>query len=335
MSTVAKDSDVYSLRPEEPRTSNKTFCRGCGEVRGGGFCQVCGVDLDTGDLVGVPREHPNPREQHRDLLGDSDSDSDLEPIDPADPDPGAVGAVPAAFEALAPDPDQPVGYQPLRAFDPHHAPDSTLEMLHRASKEGLAGLAPPLLYLPLTFLPITFQTVPWVNEPFPWPGQAMATYVLGFCLLERTRSAREEAVQFNVLELGGTLWRTLIFIFPLLTALGSLPYGETWEALLLIPPLVVLLPLLLGALATDCWGELTPRALFISYRETPNYTPTAVVSSLALVVSLAAIWAFPLENALPRALVAVAGATLAGAVIGCARRDAEILSLQGEKAYRD
>ncbi|MGE0710146.1 MAG: hypothetical protein AB7N76_07400 [Planctomycetota bacterium] len=220
-------------------------------------------------------------------------------------------------------------WSPLRTFDPHEAPTGWGEVLHRGLRHGV--LNPILLvYAPLASVPLFAQRVPWVNHPLPWPGQALSTFVLCFCLLERARAAKAAEREMDVLDAASLLWRVLVFLFPLALGVGTLPPS----AYAVIPVLLLLFPLLLGAMASDVWGEFHPRALWAAFWETPNYLATAVLSGLALAGATWGVWAFPDGQAFLRGSLGVLGFALAGAIIGAARRDAELLG-DAQSYYTD
>ena len=80
-----------------------------------------------------------------------------------------------------------------------------------------------------------------------------------------------------------------------------------------LPTLVVL-----GALATNSWGEMAPKGLWNAYSETPHFWANAVWCALFVGLGMAAVWAFPEESGAWRGVVAAMGFALGGAVAGAA-----------------
>lgn len=305
------DDSEYELAPEPARETGRAFCKLCGQWRGGITCHTCGVDLDTGDLLMPP----------------SDSDVALSDSDELDPEnlpqlteAELAAALPFGVDAHG---ENPTAYKAPIEYGPRDVPESAPELLIRGFKEALQGYVAPVTYLPLCVLPLGFQRIPWANEAFPWPGQALATFVVAFALLERARSAREEASTLDIMEMGGNLWRTLVFMFPVLLGAGTAVHGSV-PGLIAFAVLLLLLPLFLGAMATHSWGEVSPKGLWISAKVTPNLLTMTVLSSGCFAAAMAAIWAFPDGNSLYRGTIAALGASLCGALAGASRLDAEI-----------
>jgi len=216
-----------------------------------------------------------------------------------------------------PPPPAPVG--PLRTYDEYRVPDTTKEIFVRALVLG--GLSPVLLvYFPLAAVPLFVKHAPWTGELLAWPGMAGCTFVMTFALLERARTVFQDEDNLDPLAIPGLLFRVLVFFFPLMLGVGSMP-STAW---LVIPPMILLLPLVLGALGTDVWGEITPVGLWNALRVTPNYGVTIVLNALVLGVGLWAVWGFPEGPALPRAAVGLFASGFAGGLAGAARRDAEL-----------
>ena len=247
--------------------------------------------------------------------------SDLELVEESDDE------RPSAFEAddveFVPPPGGPPpapSKGPLRVFDPHEAPETVPEIILRGAREGVAAPI-VVLYMLVASPPLIVQKMPWVEQPLPLPGQALCSFVLCFCLLERARSSKFAEREMDVLDMASLLWRTLLFLFPLALGLGNMPPS----AYVVAPLLLAGLPLLLGTLAADVWGEFHPVALWAAFWETPNYLATALCSGLALAGGMAVIWAMPNGSWWIRGPIAVLAFGFAGAVIGAARRDAELL----------
>jgi hypothetical protein len=217
-------------------------------------------------------------------------------------------------------PEEPTKRSPLRIYTPHEAPDGWVGIVARGLQEGVVNPI-VLVYAFCGSLPLFAQRVPWVDQPLPWPGQAMCSFMLCFCLLERARASKHAEREMDVIDLPSILWRTLVFLFPLALGVGSLPLS----AYAVIPVLFLFLPLFLGTMASDVWGEFHPRALWAAFGETPNYLATAVVSGLALAAGTWSVWGFPDGQAFLRGIGATLTYAFAGAVIGAARRDAELL----------
>lgn len=216
-----------------------------------------------------------------------------------------------------PPPARPAG--PLRVFDKYRIPESVNEIVARALKLG--GLSPVLLvYLPVACVPLFIKRAPWVDTPLAWPGQAGCTFVITFALLERARTVFLDESNVDPIAIPGLLLKVLVFFFPVMLGVGSMP----WTAWLVIPPLVLALPVILGAFATEVWGELTPPGLWNAWRVTPNYAATVLLNTLVLGLGMGAVWAFPDGPALPRAVAGLFAAGFCGALAGSARRDAEL-----------
>tara|TARA_R110002096_G_scaffold281102_1_gene475230 strand:+ start:67 stop:825 length:759 start_codon:yes stop_codon:yes gene_type:complete len=250
----------------------------------------------------------------------SGEDSDLELVEEEERADDSSEEV--AFDELGaqyptgPPPPPPVG--PLRTYDEHRVPDTTKEIFARALVLG--GLSPVLLvYFPLAAIPLFVKHTP-TGEVLAWPGMAGCTFVMTFALLERARTVFQDEDNLDPLAIPGLLFRVLVFFFPLMLGVGSMP-STAW---LVIPPMILLLPLVLGALGTDVWGEITPPGLWNALRVTPNYGTTIVLNALVLGIGLGAVWGFPEGAAIPRAAAGLVAAGFAGALAGAARRDAEL-----------
>jgi hypothetical protein len=250
----------------------------------------------------------------------SGEDSDLELVEEDESAEGDLPFDPDAIEVefpTGPPPPPPVG--PLRTYDEYRVPDTAKEIFVRALVLG--GLSPVLLvYLPLAVVPLFVKHAPWTGELLAWPGMAGCTFMMTFALLERARTVFHDEDNLDPLSIPGLLFRVLVFFFPLMLGVGSMP-ATAW---LVIPPMILLLPLVLGALGTDVWGEITPMGLWAAFRVTPNYVVTVVMNALVLGIGLGAVWGFPEGPALPRAALGLFSAGIAGALAGAARRDAEL-----------
>lgn len=246
-----------------------------------------------------------------------DSDLDLvEDDEDEDSDELSVEEIEAQFPGGPPPAPAP---GPLRTYDEYRVPDTPKEIFVRALVLG--GLSPVLLvYFPLALVPLFVKHAPWTNQLLAWPGMAGCTFVMTFALLERARTVFQDEDNLDPLAIPGLLFRVLIFFFPLMLGVGSMPI----TAWLVIPPMILLLPLVLGALGTDVWGELTPMGLWNAFRVTPNYGVTILLNALVLGIGLGAVWGFPEGPALPRAVAGLVSAGFAGALAGAARRDAEL-----------
>jgi hypothetical protein len=97
---------------------------------------------------------------------------------------------------------------------------------------------------------------------------------------------------------------------PVLAIAGSIPF-------------LFLFPALLGAFICDSWSELSPTRVKDALFESPHYFKTTFFSMLALTGALAAIWLPDESSPFWRVPLAIVGGTLAGALIGLLRRDAE------------
>lgn len=245
---------------------------------------------------------------------ESGEGSDLDLVE-AGPDEDSSDEVYVDFPTGPPAPPKP---GPLRTYDEHRVPDTTKEIFARALMLG--GLSPVLLvYLPLAAVPLFVKHTP-TGEVLAWPGMAGCTFVMTFALLERARTVFHDEDNLDPLSIPGLMFRVLVFFFPLMLGVGSMPLA----AWFVIPPMILLLPLILGALGTDVWGEITPVGLWNAFRVTPNYGITIVLNALILGFGMGAVWGFPDGPALPRAIAGLFAAGFAGGLAGSARRDAEL-----------
>lgn len=215
-----------------------------------------------------------------------------------------------------PPPPPPQG--PLRVYEEHRIPETFKEIFARALILG--GLSPVLLvFLPLAIVPLYVRHAP-SGEDLAWPGMAGCTFVMTFALLERARTVFHDESNLDPLAIPGILIRSLVFFFPLMLGVGSMP-STAW---LVIVPMFFLLPIVLGALGTDVWGELTPIGIWHGLRATPNYPTTILLNGLVLGLGMGAVWGFPEGEPIPRAIAGVFSAGFAGGLAGAARRDAEL-----------
>jgi hypothetical protein len=169
----------------------------------------------------------------------------------------------------------------------------------------------------LTWVSLT-QALPFSGPDRTWPGQLAATFVCAYWLLERTRAAHQRGVDLDINQVGISLLRAL-FVFPLLAGVAS---GH-WAGLPVAAILAPVAPLLLGAIVADDPRELAPGSLWAAFRATTGYFRLALVTAFSLAVTTTALWQFPEDSSLLRAALATLGATLAGTVVGIARRGAE------------
>ena len=156
------------------------------------------------------------------------------------------------------------------------------------------------------------------GEQRAWPGQLMATFVCTYWLLERTRASYQRGIDLDISQVGIGLLRALL-LFPILVGIGS----THWAALPVAAILAPLAPLLLGGVVADDPRELLPGSLWAAFRATSGYVRVAVVNALCLALTTAALWHHPEASGTWRALLATLGVTLAGTVVGIARRGAE------------
>jgi hypothetical protein len=189
--------------------------------------------------------------------------------------------------------------------------------LLRVGREALRGLPATLMILLMVFGALSYQLLPFVGK-IPWPGQIMASFVLTYCLIERTRTSRSEADEaFEIVETGATLFRAFM-AFPIVAGLASGHWAALPVGLILAP----IAPLVVGAYSNPDLRELHPRALLDAFWATPHYTRAVLFTALFLGAAVTAVY-YSEGNLAWRAPLAVFGTTLAGCTIGLSRRDAE------------
>ena len=254
-------------------------------------------------------------------------DEDDEPLELVESEPEAEGdELPAHLVAMGFGdelPEEPADAPPttrkgLREHAQHEVPEGHLEFLKRTLSYALAGWV-PLFYLPFVALMLAFRGVPGFQEDYAWPGQAVATAALSFCLYERTASSRVEAQNWDPMELGSVLWKSLLFYAPFLVGVGT---AQDWQAYAVIP-LVLVLPVILGAMSCNDPTELLPQNLIKAAWNTPHYLRCCLATSAGLGAGLWAVW-WTSGNPLARGCAAVLAFSFAGAAVGGARRDAEV-----------
>ena len=97
---------------------------------------------------------------------------------------------------------------------------------------------------------------------------------------------------------------------------------KDWKAYAVVP-LVLVLPVVLGAMSCNDWTELFPQNLLRAAWNTPHYLRACLATSAGLAAGLAAVW-WTEGSALLRGTGAVLAFCFAGAAVGGARRDAEV-----------
>ncbi|HZU98437.1 MAG TPA: hypothetical protein VFF73_17145 [Planctomycetota bacterium] len=270
---------------ELEREREPRVCRLCGEPVDG-VCPRCGVDKKTGDLVQEPEEEKRHERDGR----------------------------------------RPLRRQAARLLAA--IPEGTRALLWRGMKQSLAGWSGTLLCLFFVAVALSFQRIPWLNFPIPWPGQLCASFVLAFLSIEHARGAREGGEgaldtrgAFDPSVLGTSLLMSFLLL-PLYAGpfMSSLPL-----ALGAGIPIAIIFPACMGALITDSIQELSPSHLKEALFQSPFYMRTMLLSMIALVGGLLAVWLPSEESPLWRAPLAVIGVTFASALIGLLRRDAETM----------
>lgn len=151
-----------------------------------------------------------------------------------------------------------------------------------------------------------------------WPGRIVAGFVACTWLLERTRSARSQGADLDVVAIGGVLWRAL-YLLPALLGILTLH----WAAVPVSAVFVLFGPLLLAALAgEDPLSDLHPRALLDAFLATERYARFAALTTVGLSAMLVPLG---LDGGDPlwRAPLVAFGAAIAGTSAGLSRRSAE------------